>query len=203
MATRETARCFQGLSTWPEILSRFEDSIDSITYRQLVTIDKLTLETTMQSCSDFVESFGEKQCILYHHFTSHVSIMNWSWNLKVEKILLFVISVHHMRWSVMFLSEECSGKFHKIKLQSAPVLLLYQTVIVDVPFFKALFLVRWKVWLRCTVFLKVLPCNIKTGNISSASTIMIMILVLMLCDTSLQRHMAKVHVIGLGEQLKG
>jgi hypothetical protein len=46
-----------------------------------------------------------------------------------------------------------------------------------------------------------LPSSIKTGKMSSASAIIKMILIWM--PTSLQHHMAKVHVMGLGEQLKG
>jgi hypothetical protein len=42
----------------------------------------------------------------------------------------------------------------------------------------------------------------KTGKISPSSAIIKMILVWMLNGTSLQHHMAKVHVMGLGEQLK-
>jgi hypothetical protein len=49
----------------------------------------------------------------------------------------------------------------------------------------------------------VLPCNTKTGEISLTSAIIKMTLVWMLNGTSLQCHMAKVHVMELGEQLKG
>jgi hypothetical protein len=48
----------------------------------------------------------------------------------------------------------------------------------------------------------VLLCSIKTGKSSSTSLIMKMILVWALNGISLQRHMAKVHVMGLWEQLK-
>jgi hypothetical protein len=49
----------------------------------------------------------------------------------------------------------------------------------------------------------VLYDSIKTGNISSTSAITKMILLWMPNGTSLQCQMAKVHVMRLGEQLKG
>jgi hypothetical protein len=48
----------------------------------------------------------------------------------------------------------------------------------------------------------VLPCNVKTGKIST-SAVTEATLLWMLSGTSLQHHMAKVHVLGLGEQLGG
>jgi hypothetical protein len=48
------------------IAQEFEDNnIDSITYRQWMTTDRSTLESTVQSC-DFLESFAEKLNILLH-----------------------------------------------------------------------------------------------------------------------------------------
>jgi hypothetical protein len=47
------------------------------------------------------------------------------------------------------------------------------------------------------------PNSIKIGKISSASAIIKIILLWTPSSTSLQCHMAKVHVMGLGEQLKG
>jgi hypothetical protein len=43
----------------------------------------------------------------------------------------------------------------------------------------------------------------KRGNIPWTSAFKIMILIWMLGDTSLQCHMVKVYVMGLGEELKG
>jgi hypothetical protein len=46
---------------------RFEDNnIGNITYRQ--TTHRSTLETAVQSCNDFFESFAEKVNILLCHF---------------------------------------------------------------------------------------------------------------------------------------
>jgi hypothetical protein len=63
--------------------------------------------------------------------------------------------------------------------------------------------VKLKDLTRFTIFLMVLPHSTKTGTISSTSVITKMILVWIPNGTSLQCHMAKVHVMGLGEQLKG
>jgi hypothetical protein len=55
--------------------------------------------------------------------------------------------------------------------------------------------------LKFAVFLTVLACYMKTGTISSTSGLIKIISVWMLSGSSLQCHMAKVHVMGLGEQL--
>jgi hypothetical protein len=52
-------------------------------------------------------------------------------------------------------------------------------------------------------FMMLLPCSIKTGKISSTYANTKMILIWTPSGTSLQHHMAKMHVMGLGEQLKG
>jgi hypothetical protein len=49
----------------------------------------------------------------------------------------------------------------------------------------------------------VLPHNLKTGNISSAYIIIKMIVAWLPSGSSVQSHMAVVHMMALGEQLKG
>jgi hypothetical protein len=54
----------------------FEDNIDNITYRQKMTTDRSTPETTVQSCSDFLRCFAEKLNILFcHSFYSMTVVM--------------------------------------------------------------------------------------------------------------------------------
>jgi hypothetical protein len=50
------------------IEQKFENSsIDRLTYRQWMTADISTLETTTQFCGDFVKPFAEKLNIQIHH----------------------------------------------------------------------------------------------------------------------------------------
>jgi hypothetical protein len=46
---------------------RFEEYIDNISYRQWMATDRSTVETTVQSYSDFLESFAEKLNVLLCH----------------------------------------------------------------------------------------------------------------------------------------
>lgn len=45
---------------------RSENNIDNITYKQWMTIDRSTLQTTVQSCIEFKQSSVEKLSILLH-----------------------------------------------------------------------------------------------------------------------------------------
>jgi hypothetical protein len=64
-----SVRCYQGgceMCPGTENLiknteKRSEDNnIDNITYKEWLTTDRSTLETTVKSCSDFLKSFTEK-----------------------------------------------------------------------------------------------------------------------------------------------
>jgi hypothetical protein len=44
-----------------------DDNIDNVTYRQWMTTDRSTLETIVQSCSDFLKSFAKMLNIWLRH----------------------------------------------------------------------------------------------------------------------------------------
>jgi hypothetical protein len=49
-----------------------DKNVDSITYKPVMTTDRSTLQTGIQSCSKFLESFAAKLNILLHHLFTTV-----------------------------------------------------------------------------------------------------------------------------------
>jgi hypothetical protein len=122
----------------------WSNNTDNIICRQWMTTARSTLETTVQSFSDILESFAEElNTQLHHSFTAwHQSCFYKELLLKpkVEKLLLFVIFLktttpsYKMKYKV-FTGTLLRQMFiclwliiHKMKWKSTSVLLLYQIV---------------------------------------------------------------------------
>jgi hypothetical protein len=92
------------------VLQKLEDNnMDNITYTQWMVSVRSTLETTVQSCSDFLKSFAEKLNILICHsfIARQQSRFNKELKLKLKTVQIDVICD--------FLKTTPSS--HKMKLQ--------------------------------------------------------------------------------------
>jgi ABC-type uncharacterized transport system ATPase subunit len=91
---------------------RFEgNNVDNITYIQWVTTDSSTLETTVQSCSDFFETFAEKLNILlrYSFVAQEQSCFHKDLKLKLKTGEIAVICGFSENYSIIH--DEIQG-FH-------------------------------------------------------------------------------------------